>query len=256
VLDPELVVYHCVDDIAAQERIDAASFAAAEARFATRADLVIASSPALAERMRKFSSRVLYAPNVADTALFATALEPGPGDPQLDALPGPRVVFIGAIADSKLDLELLEQLAGARRDWTLALIGPVGLGAPGTDISALAAHPNVHLLGPRPYAELPKALRGAAVGLIPYRRSRLTDSVFPMKVYEYLAAGLPVVATGLPALEEVDEVELADGLEAVVDALERAIREDSPERRLARSQAVRARSWEARLSEIEAELSR
>ena len=253
-LDPALVVYHCVDDIAAQEGIDGDSFGAAERRFAARADLVIASSPVLEERMRTLSSRVLYAPNVADTELFATALDAGPVDPQLSALPEPRIVFVGAIAAKKLDLELLGALAEARSEWTFALVGPVGLGDPDTDVSALAARPNVHLLGARAQTALPDVLRGAAVGLIPYRTSRLTRSIFPMKVYEYLAAGLPVVATGLPALAGVDGVDLVDGAQDAVAAVERALRDDSPERRRARSEAVSDRSWAARLAEIEAAL--
>jgi glycosyltransferase involved in cell wall biosynthesis len=255
-LRPDLVVYHCVDDMAAQRGIDEASFAAAERRFAARADLVIASSPPLAERMRALSSHVLYAPNVADTDHFASALDPGAVDPAMSALPEPRIVFAGAIAAKKLDLDLLEALTDARPAWTMALVGPIGLGDPATDVSALAARPNVHLLGGRPHSRLPEVLRGAAVGLIPYRRSRLTESIFPMKVYEYLAAGLPVVASGLPALAGVDGVVLVDGVEEAVAAIDRALREDSLERRRARSDAVRHHSWEARLDEIAAALPR
>ncbi len=254
VLQPEAVVYHCVDDIATQAGIDADSFLAAERRFAGRADLVIASAPALAERMRGVSGNVLYAPNVADTVTFATALEAGPVDSQLAALPEPRIVFVGAIAAKKIDFELLRGVAAARRDWTLALVGPVGLGDPGTDVSVLDAEPNVHLLGARPQSELPAVLRGAAAGLIPYRSSPLTASIFPMKVYEYLAAGLPVVATGLPALAGVSEVALVDGVQATVAALAAALHEDSAERRRARSEAARGHSWEARLAEIGAAL--
>ena len=106
----------------------------------------------------------------------------------------------GAVVATKLDMGLLVELARARPSWSFALVGPVGLGDPSTDVSALVAEPNLHLLGARTYEQLPSVLRGADAGLIPYARNQLTDSIFPMKVYEYLAAGLPVVATPLPSL--------------------------------------------------------
>jgi glycosyltransferase involved in cell wall biosynthesis len=296
-LDPELVVYHCVDDAAAVAGIDAESFRATERRFAAQADLVLASAPALAARMRELSKNVLYAPNVADTALFARALEPLPSapgappdsgraepdqvssapgapnpggtepdqanarrlgpptvepDPAVAALPRPRIIFTGAIVATKLDVPLLAALARARPEWSFALVGPVGPGDPRTDVSALRDVPNIHLLGPRAYAQLPDALRAADAGLIPYARNAITESVFPMKVYEYLAAGLPVVATPLPALAEVPEVATAPDAGGIARLLEEAIAADSPERRAARSRAAAAHSWEQRLEEIAA----
>src|SRR5215218_4651324 len=166
-LDPSLVVYHCVDDIAAQPGIDGASFRAAETRFAARADLVLASAPSLSTRMRTLNDNVLDAPNVADTALFARALQDGPLDAALDALRQPRVVFTGAVVATKLDVPLIVELARARPQWSFALVGPVGVGDPSTDVSALETEPNVHLLGARRYDELPDVLRGADAGLIP-----------------------------------------------------------------------------------------
>ncbi len=80
-LQPELVVYHCVDDIAAQPGIDGPSFRASEARFAARAELVLASAPSLAERLGALSRNVLYVPNVADVELFAQALQERPDRP-------------------------------------------------------------------------------------------------------------------------------------------------------------------------------
>jgi glycosyltransferase involved in cell wall biosynthesis len=249
-LDPSLIVYHCVDDIAAHELIDTASFRAAEERFATRADLVLASAPALARRLRQFSENVLDAPNVADTELFSQALEDGPVDDALAALPQPRIVFTGAIVAAKLDLEMLAELARLQRSWSFALVGPIGPGDPHTDVSALAAEPNVHLLGLRSYEQLPSVLRGADAGLIPYARNALTDSIFPMKVYEYLAAGLPVIATPLPALAGVAEVATASDAAAIARLLERALAEDNPQRRAERSRAAAAHSWDQRLQEI------
>ncbi|HEY3864500.1 MAG TPA: glycosyltransferase [Solirubrobacteraceae bacterium] len=251
-LTPSLVVYHCVDDMAAQAGIDAGAFRAAETRFAARADLVLASAPALADRMRMLSGNVLYAPNVADTELFATALAPGPMDAALAALPAPRIVFTGAIVQTKLDFELLIALARKHPDWSFALVGPVGLGDPRTDVSELAAAPNIHLPGARTYSELPAVLRAADAGLIPYARNELTESIFPMKVYEYLAAGLPVIATPLPALAEIAEVATASNAEGIARLLEEALTRDSPERRAERSRVAASHSWERRLQEIEA----
>jgi glycosyltransferase involved in cell wall biosynthesis len=251
-LAPSLVIYHCVDDMAAQAGIDAVAFRAAETRFAARADLVLASAPALAERMRTLSGNVLYAPNVADTELFATALAPGPSDPALAALPEPRIVFTGAIVQTKLDFELLIALARARPDWSFALVGPVGPGDPRTDVSGLEAEPNVHLLGARTYSELPAVLRAADAGLIPYASHELTRSIFPMKVYEYLAAGLPVIATPLPALQGIAALATAPDAEGIVALLERALAEDTREQRAERSRMAASHSWERRLQEIEA----
>ncbi|HTR88618.1 MAG TPA: glycosyltransferase [Solirubrobacteraceae bacterium] len=249
-LRPSLVVYHCVDDMAAQAGIDAQTFRASERRFAPEADLVLASAPALAKRLRTLSDNVLDAPNVADTDLFATALAPGPEDPALAALPHPRIVFTGAIVTTKLDVALIVGLARARPEWSFALVGPTGPGDPRADVSALAAEPNVHLPGLRAYEQLPAVLRSADAAIIPYARNELTRSIFPMKVYEYLAAGLPVVATELPALAGVAEVRVAHDAPEMARLLEQELAADGPERRARRSAAAAAHSWERRLGEI------
>jgi len=251
-LEPELVIYHCVDDIAAQPGIDAATFRAAEERFAGRAELVLTSAPALAERLRKLSSNVKYMPNVADTDMFAGALQDGPVDSALAALARPRIVFVGAVVSTKLDMQLLVGLARARPDWSFALVGPVGPGDPRADVSTLAAEPNMHLLGRRSYEQLPSVLRGADAGLIPYARNELTNSIFPMKVYEYLAAGLAVVATPLPSLAQIAEVATASDAQGIAGLLDDALEHDSPERRAERSRSAASHSWERRLEEIAA----
>ena len=253
-LEPRLVVYHCVDDIAAQKGVDAEAFRAREQRFARAADLVIASAPALAERLRSLNPNVLYAPNVADTGLFSTALQAGPVDPALELLPRPRIVFHGALVATKLDLGLIAELARLRPDWSIVLVGPRGLGDPGTDLSPIEGIANVRELGSRAHDELPAVLRGAAAGIIPYSMNPLTGSIFPMKVYEYLAAGLPVVSTPLPALDGVEDVILASDAEAMAAALDSELSADTPELRAERSRRAASHSWDTRIEEIEAAL--
>jgi glycosyltransferase involved in cell wall biosynthesis len=189
---------------------------------------------------------------VADTELFAAALAPGEPDPAVAALPAPRIVFTGAIVSIKLDFPLIAELARLRPSWSFALVGPVGPGDPRTDVSQLAAEPNVHLLGARAYRDLPAVLRAADAGLIPYAANQLTASIFPMKVYEYLAAGLPVVATPLPALAGVADVATAPDAAGLAALLDDALAGDSPEARADRSARAAAHSWERRLDEIAA----
>jgi glycosyltransferase involved in cell wall biosynthesis len=253
-LRPARVLYYIDDDHAAKKGIDAESFRAAEQRFARRADAVMASAPELAQRMRLLNDNVHYAPNVADTALFATALEPGPVDTAVAALPGPRIVFTGAIVANKLDLALIAELAAARPDWSFAFVGPVGPGDPGTDVSSLRGIHNVHLLGHRPYERLPDVLRASDAAIMPYRTDGEMRSVFPMKTYEYLAAGLPVVATRLPALADVSLIEMVGTGAQMAAALEAELAADTDERRRARSAAAQPHSWEARIQEIAAAL--
>jgi glycosyltransferase involved in cell wall biosynthesis len=249
-LKPSQVIYHCVDDVAAQKGVDADSFRAAERRFAERADLVFATSEPLASRLREFVPGALTMPNVADTDLFALALDDGPVDPALAALPGPRIVFTGAIVATKLDVQLLLDLARSRPDWSFALVGPIGAGDPSTDVSPLASEPNIHLLGLRPYETLPQVLRGADAALIPYSLNELTRSIFPMKVYEYLAAGLPVVSTPLPSLEGVEGLVTANDAPATAAAIEQLLADDGPEARAERARIAEGHSWDARIDEI------
>jgi glycosyltransferase involved in cell wall biosynthesis len=131
----------------------------------------------------------------------------------------------------------------------------VGAGDPSTDVSVLSREPNLHLLGLRPYDQLPAVLRGADAALIPYALNDLTASIFPMKVYEYLAAGLPVVATPLPSLQGVDGVVMAADADSTVARLEELLAGDTQEARAERSKLASGHSWDARVDEIAAALN-
>jgi glycosyltransferase involved in cell wall biosynthesis len=248
--DESLVVYHCVDDIAAQEGVDEASFAAAEAALGARADLVIVSAPPLVEHMRRRGARnVALLANVADVAHFRAGLE-RPEPRPLAGVPRPRLIFAGALAAKKLDLMLVDELAKRRPEWSIVMVGPVGEGDPRGDLDSLRQAPNIHMMGAQRFSELPAWLGHADVGIIPYAANRYTASVFPMKVYEYLASGLPVISTPLPSLSRVEGITLADSAAGFEEAVARELRDNSGPRRGERQLLAEAHSWERRLDEI------
>lgn len=197
------IVYHCVDDIKAQPGMPANIFEHAEKDLVERSHIVFASSPKLAKTRGVWNPNTHYFPNVADFRHFSKARDLKTIIPDdLSKIPVPRIGFIGAISDYKVDFNLLRCIAKTRPDWSLVLIGKVGEGDPRTKTRLFQDIPNIHLMGPRPYAELPCYLKGLDVTILPNVLNEYTESMFPMKFFEYLAAGKPVVSVDLPALRE------------------------------------------------------
>jgi len=190
-------VYHCVDDLSAVPGIDAAAFLAEESRFLQNCDFVFTTAPALEEKCRRQNPRTYYYPNVVDFEHFSQALHPGKIPQELENIPFPRLLYHGALSDFKVDFSLLLELASAHPEWQLVLIGEEREGQSSPLLKKLKDLSNVHSLGHRPYEALPDYLRGMDVGLLPTLLNDYTRSMFPMKFYEYLAAGLPLVSTAL-----------------------------------------------------------
>ena len=139
--------------------------------------------------------------NVADFNHFSRAWKSRSICPQqLEKIPVPRLIFIGAIDAYKVDLGSLLELAKKRPEWNIVLAGPVGEADPSTDIKQLQNCSNIALVGSLPYEELPDWLSHADVALLPLLMNDYTKNMFPMKFFEYLSAGIPVVATAIPSL--------------------------------------------------------
>ncbi len=152
-----------------------------------KADLVVATARRLEERAKRLrDGPVLYLPNGVDFGLFADGAPPPP--PEYAAIPSPRAVYAGAIGPW-FDADLIAFAARRLPRVHFILIGP-----PAADLSSVAGLPNVHLLGRKPHEQLPAYFRHAQVGIIPFKCSDLIQSVSPIKLFEYLAAGLPVVS--------------------------------------------------------------
>jgi glycosyltransferase involved in cell wall biosynthesis len=239
-------VYYCVDEWSLFGYLDAAQTAAAERELLTKVDAVFAINSALADAKRAFNPRTFVSPHGVDHQLFARALDPDTAVPNdLAKLRSPLLGFYGTLRDW-VDFELLAHVARARPQWTIALIGQELC-----DTSAIRNLPNVHLLGQKPHHDLPAYCKGFDVGLIPYRIDNRMPFVNPLKLREYLSAGLPVVSTPVPEVEKFPEVaRIAKTPEEFVTAVEQALRD--PVSRAHRSDAMRNETWSARVAKVAA----
>jgi glycosyltransferase involved in cell wall biosynthesis len=245
-LGESISVYYCVDEWSMFSYIDRAQTVAAERRVLERVDAVFAINHALADAKRAVNRSTFVSPHGVDHALFARALDPAlPVPADLEALPHPRIGFYGTLRDW-VDFELIAHIARARPAWSIALIGQK-LG----DLSALAGLPNVHLLGQKRHDELPAYCKGFDAGMIPYRIDERMTFVNPLKLREYLSAGLPVVSTAVPEVVRYSHMcRIAETPEAFVAALDAALAEASPASRRARSEAMTQETWSARVADV------
>lgn len=243
-LRPRRLVYDCVDEHAAYPGVNSAMIRAAEARLLERADLVFVTAEGLSAGRRERARRLVHLPNGVDAAAFAAPAAPAEdaaAAPELAGLPRPVAGYVGALY-AWIDLDLLAAAARAKPSWSFVLIGPTD-----RDLSALGALGNVHYLGPRPRERVPAYVRSFDVGLNPFRATELARHVNPLKVYEYLAAGIPVVSTDMPEVRRLgDAVHVAATREAFVALLERAASERHDPARVAARRAVAAEhDWDA-----------
>lgn len=272
----KLVVYHVTDEYSGFPTvIDKAAFARQEEALLRRADLVIVTSPGLLVSKGRYNPHTYLVPNAVDYAGFQAALaDPGSiaqiaggrlGAGELDRsgqsasqfpepIPRPRIGYVGAL-NEKIDFDLLAAVAQARPDWQLVLVGALDLTAHPHKADALrneAAGPNVHWLGRVPVTEVPAAIAGLDVCLLPYEQNAWTANIDSLKLYEYLACGRPVVSTDVPAARAFAPlVRIAATPAAFIAAIEAALTDNAAETVAARRAVAAANTWDMRVAQIE-----
>jgi glycosyltransferase involved in cell wall biosynthesis len=255
-IDHRLLIYHCVDDYSGNPGVDAVWLRELEGEMIRCSDLVFASSTVLAERLRLFRPDVKLMSNVADVSLFRTAVTEDLAEPaEMRKIARPRIVYLGNIAAYRIEFDWLLALAQRQPHINQVFIGDVGMGdtkSPPISWARLQQAPNVHVLGPRKPHELPAFLRHCDVAMIPFQDNSHTRASLPLKLWEYVAAGLPVVARDLPNFvgpAQEGAVRLASDEEQFVAEVVAAARETDAFRQR-RSTLASKHDWRYRMDEL------
>jgi hypothetical protein len=226
-VDARRIIYLRLDDHPRLPGVDAGLVADAEARLVARAHACLATAPELALPGKHF----VHLPQGVDAVHFGkTSLE----------VPKERILgFFGALAPW-LDTALIESAARALPEWTFEFVGP-RMGE-----VRMPNLPNVVVKEPIPYAELPKLMSRWRASWIPFVLDELTRGVDPLKARESLAAGLPTLGTGMPALARLPLVNIVDSAAEVSRVLADILHSDGSETRALRRRAMQSESWAAR----------
>jgi glycosyltransferase involved in cell wall biosynthesis len=241
-------LYYCADDWSASDQWwnKAEDIRAREQELAAKVDLIIGTSTKIANKWRDQFGKARMISNGADINSFLRAQNntlPIPAD--LASIPEPRIGYIGFV-DGRFDTKLYEDLARARPDWSLIVVGP--LMKKSVDVEKLRPLRNVYFLGPKTREELPAYLAGFDVCTIPYICNQWSESIFPLKLFEYLGAGRPTVATALPELKPFDQyIHLTRSLEEFERAIESSLSDPLPR---ASQEFLMMNSWDSKADQL------
>lgn len=249
-LEEALVVYYCTDEWSQFAHLDGEKVAALERELLEKADVCFATSEPLAESKRRYNRNTFLALHGVDHELFSRALDPEtPAPPEVAGLPRPVLGFFGSIRDH-IDFPLIVKMAERHPEWSVVLIGKIQ-----TNVDELRARSNVYLLGRRRYETLPEYCKAFDVGFIPYVNNEFVRHVNPVKLRQYLSAGVPVVSTEMSEVRRYGYlVSVARNHDEFIAQIEQALREDTPAKRRERSDAMRTETWEAKVAQISAQV--
>lgn len=234
-----LLLYLCYDEIAAAPHLKKHGVWQ-EQQFGKIVDAIIVTSQGLYERKKALCNNCYIIKNAADFPLFSTGFNPNISEKK-------QVGFIGGI-DRRLDYPLLEHLISSLPDVAFIFIGRIR--SP-DGAALLQKYKNVTVTGSKTLTELPAFVRHFSAGIIPFKKSDFIKTVYPLKINEYLAAGVPVVTTNFGYLDDFKDVvsiaETADEFKAYVL---HEMQNDSLEKKKARQALAKQNSWERRAAEL------
>jgi len=245
----KLLVYDCVDDCSGVSTFSK-DIIKQDTDLTKIANVVFALSKPIYEDKKNLNDCVVYAPGAADKNLFGKAMAADTTIPNdIVSITKPVLGYIGNLADHKQDFELIEYIALKKPEWSIVLIGPIWSGGQEskTAMDKLKSISNIYWLGVKPHIELPAYLKAFDVCLIPQKNNSYARSSFPMKLFEYLGSGKPVVATFTEALAEFHEyIWLSETYEDFIQGIEHYLNLDTKEDRKKRLNLANINGWETR----------
>jgi glycosyltransferase involved in cell wall biosynthesis len=248
----DVVFYDCVDDHAAQAGPDrnAQRVVQEEGRILARADVVTTTSRQLYAQKRGKNKNTHLVLNAGDTQIFGRSVRKSSIPPSVADLKKPVIGSVGALDAYKVDFDLIRLVAQARPQWQFVLVGRPVLNRRDSALLRLKEMSNVHWLGAVDREDVPEYVAGFDVCMIPYRMNRYNKASFPLKFWEFMATGKPIVVTGLPELKEYNAlIGYATNVKSFIAEVEKALKEDkagSAERKV----LARQHSWEKRAGEL------
>jgi len=240
------LIYYCVDEYTAFTGASKGLKEIEEDLF-KKSDLVIVSAEKLFESKEKFNKNTYIIRHGVDFWHFRKALSAETEIPaEIKDLPHPIIGFHGLLADW-VDFELIKKTAEHFKNGSVVLIGKITVDAE-KKIKILDNIPNVHFLGRKPYAELPAYCKAFDVALNPFAINDLTLAANPLKVREYLAAGLPVVSTDIPEVRSLENCLVGEDHNDFIRKIEAAL--VYPKTREEISDSISEESWDSKIDEL------
>jgi len=248
-LQPEQMIYYIRDYLIAQPYFKKHG-PQAEETLIKKADVVVSNSTYLAEYAKGYNSNSHFVGQGCDLTIFDANAVGSAKHPLLQDEKRPIVGYVGLLTEKRLDISLLENIAKARPDFCLVLVGPED---DAFEQSALHALDNVRFLGFQPYESLPLFIHSFDVCINPQLVNPLSMGNYPRKIDEYLAMGKAVVATRTKAMEYFEDyVYLAEDLSDYLRYISLASRKsDNREKKLKRIRFAQSHTWANSVKAIE-----
>ena len=220
-------IYHAVDAIEHQPFMPKDLIKRQEIILSKKVDKIFVTSKNIINKLKKYNSNISYFGNVCDYEHFSKSLSTHIDDiPQdIKCISKPIIGFIGSISEYKLNYKLIYDVAKSLKEINFVFIGPTDDSLNHSNLNRLKNLKNVYLLGFRKYKDLPSYCAFFDVAWLPLIHNNYTKSMFPMKFFEYLAAGLPIVTTNLESLREFRKfVYMSDDLSKIKVSIKEALK--------------------------------